>query len=556
MIISIEKLQKKLSATTENDKRIQLLVEIGLRSYEDQPWMVKKYARRVESLILYSSKELQKGWSLILSGKVEHYDARYTKALSSYTDAYEIMKKYGNICGQLEALLSKSITLYTVGEYQGSLSDLKKSSEIYEPHNLSDYKARALHATGIIYNRFSDYKTALDYFLEAVCLFKKRRKERKALAVLTCIPQIYIRLGNPEKALELSQQCLKEAQRIGSVYLESTVLGNIGVAYGEMRDSIKCAEYSFRALQIQKKLGDKKGQTTSFINISSALYEQGKYGPAFRYAKKALEYSRSMQNHTLLLNALTMIGQYCVESKRNTEALSYFHEVLDLSEDNTQLYLRGLALENLIKIYERTDDLKSAITYSKLYTATKVKHLEQQHHREIVKKQLQLEFERTENEREIYKLKTENLQLEIQRKKGEATSLAHQIIRKNELLGLLKTQIRGFNKSPQINKTSSLTAILTNIERAIDIGNTPREFEKALQELQGDFSNILLEQFPDLTKTECKVCSLMKSHFTSPQIASILCVSIRTVEVHRQHIRKKVHIPSDRKLLDFINEIH
>ena len=59
-----------------------------------------------------------------------------------------------------------------------------------------------------------------------------------------------------------------------------------------------------------------------------------------------------------------------------------------------------------------------------------------------------------------------------------------------------------------------------------------------------------------LTAKEKEICYLIKSGLTTKEIADILCVSLRTVEHHRNHIRKKAGITKkETELYDFLKSL-
>lgn len=77
-------------------------------------------------------------------------------------------------------------------------------------------------------------------------------------------------------------------------------------------------------------------------------------------------------------------------------------------------------------------------------------------------------------------------------------------------------------------------------------------------EFQGtypEFRGRLLEHYPTLTKMEVKICSLLKLHLSTADIATMLCLSERTVDGHRMHIRKKLGIGSRDDLAEAVARI-
>lgn len=99
---------------------------------------------------------------------------------------------------------------------------------------------------------------------------------------------------------------------------------------------------------------------------------------------------------------------------------------------------------------------------------------------------------------------------------------------------------------------------------SVDSEPTPREYEAAqelIQEPSGQeylhdqFDTVLAEHYPSLSITERRVCRLIRAGLSSKQIASLLAISKRTVDAHREHIIQKLGIRGQ-SLRSLLRSIH
>lgn len=88
---------------------------------------------------------------------------------------------------------------------------------------------------------------------------------------------------------------------------------------------------------------------------------------------------------------------------------------------------------------------------------------------------------------------------------------------------------------PYLNKISNNTLDSTN-KSLIDI------VESNLNKITADFSRRLSSSLYSLTSTEIKVANLVKLGNTTKEIAATLNIAYKTVESHRERIRKKLGI--------------
>jgi len=87
---------------------------------------------------------------------------------------------------------------------------------------------------------------------------------------------------------------------------------------------------------------------------------------------------------------------------------------------------------------------------------------------------------------------------------------------------------------PVIEKLKSKGSLLE--ERYIKI------LEANLQEITSSFGNTISSRILSLTQKEIDICNMIKNGFGSKQISEAMHVSPRTIETHRNNIRKKLDI--------------
>ncbi len=70
-----------------------------------------------------------------------------------------------------------------------------------------------------------------------------------------------------------------------------------------------------------------------------------------------------------------------------------------------------------------------------------------------------------------------------------------------------------------------------------------------------DFSNRLSQRFPNLTLQDRRLMVLLRIGFSSKEIAPILNISVKSVEISRYRLRKKLNLSQEESLADFIKNI-
>lgn len=176
------------------------------------------------------------------------------------------------------------------------------------------------------------------------------------------------------------------------------------------------------------------------------------------------------------------------------------------------------------------------------------KHEEEQKHLQYMH---QLEIDRTE--KEIIKLRNEKLEAEIDHKNKELASSAMHLVQKGELIGKLKDDLMRLSKTLDNEKAVD---DFRKLIRLLDLDNKmDTDWEKFAQHFDTVHSDFLVEiknRFPQLTANELKLCAFLRMNLTSKEIARLLNISIRGVEVSRYRLRKKLNIPTEINLYDYL----
>jgi len=180
--------------------------------------------------------------------------------------------------------------------------------------------------------------------------------------------------------------------------------------------------------------------------------------------------------------------------------------------------------------------------YKRYYTKQKEKIVEEN--------KKQLELKELENEREIMKLTNEKLTQDIESKNRDLASSTMNIIKKNEILTTIKKELQ---------KSEFERNGVKNVERIIDrnLNNKDdwKHFEEAFNSVDKDFIKKLKEKHDNLTPHDLRFCTYLRLNLSSKEIASLVNISVKSVEIKRYRLRKKLQLEHSDSLVNYILEI-
>jgi len=184
------------------------------------------------------------------------------------------------------------------------------------------------------------------------------------------------------------------------------------------------------------------------------------------------------------------------------------------------------------------------------------KNLKETTSKAILEKENKLQKVTEQSEKEITKLKNERLESELKHKNQELATAVMHLVTKNEFMNFLKLEISHTLKDGDINATNkTLRRIIKTIEKNIAEDELWQQFEGHFDQVHGDFIKKLRDKYPTLTPQEVKLSAFLRMNMSSKEIANLLSISVRGVEISRYRLRKKLPLESNDNLIDFMMQV-
>ncbi|NDV94564.1 hypothetical protein D0T84_06460 [Dysgonomonas sp. 521] len=206
--------------------------------------------------------------------------------------------------------------------------------------------------------------------------------------------------------------------------------------------------------------------------------------------------------------------------------------------------------------------LAAAILILILYkkTISKQKRIIHQKGEELIAQTKRHEEETKLKDQEIYELQNENLKSELKYKTQELNGYILNVIRKNEMFEDIKKN--ALNISKAIDEEKQMSTIKQKVMRLISQINSNIEhdtdfkvFESNFDLIHQDFFKLLDERFPGLSRNEKILCAYLNMNLSTKEIAPLLNISVRGVEVNRYRLRKKMNLDRDVNLSEFLHNL-
>ena len=178
--------------------------------------------------------------------------------------------------------------------------------------------------------------------------------------------------------------------------------------------------------------------------------------------------------------------------------------------------------------------------YNKYYQRQKEKLIEENN--------LLLEIKELENEQQLMRLKNEQLSQNFDEINKELAASAMSLNSKNELLAFIQKDLKNNEESD----SRSIKTVISTINKNITGKDSWSVFQEAFNKTDQDFLKKMKKTHPSLTANDLRLCAYLRVNLSSKEIAPLLNISVRSVEIKRYRLRKKMNLPHEKGLVEYI----
>lgn len=491
------------------------------------------------------------------------------KAKAYYSKANEYYKNK-NLFEYAQTSMKKANILSAQGKYFEGLQLYQEGLRLSLRNNFKKIIPHLYNNMGVIYFQIDDYEHAFPYFEKAHHFFLEENDEYNVAISLSNLGQILAFQHKDEQALEKFNEIISYFLKNKKWIEVSSTYNMIADVYLEQKKYSSAEKYLMKALNIiENYKGIYKGPssihtTKIYSNIAKLYFHKKDYPQALKYAKLALDQS--------------LLNSYNEDSAMNSKLIS--------------------------EVYEKQNQPEAALTYYKLYlkyweslkkeeTIKKVLQLKMQAEQDLLIKKNQLDNIKKEAEskqraflnktlvviilltviifillyrdqktktlkallnKEKLEIEKEKLNQELTYKDKELTTNMIYLVEKNEFITSLAKKMyeikETFSKSNQEVVQQIINELRQNTSK-----KTWEEFEMRFIDVHADFYNALQESFPDLTPNELKLCAFLRLNMTTKEISAITHQSVKSIDMARFRLRKKMNIDRDINLIAFLTQM-
>lgn len=513
---------------------------------------------------------------------------------------------------RIDALIMLSRTyLYT--DLHLSLDYAEQALELAERQQGSEIYASALSNAGVVYFTLGMFEAASRSFYQYLAIQREKDNKQKIAFGLANIGAIHMQMNQFENAEPIYLSALQLLDELTTTDNKGETLpeivtfyNNLGIINRELGKVDTAISYYQKGIHLAKSLSAEDEYLAMLYNNLGNIYiDTQQYDLAFQALQTALDLRIKNNNVSGMASSYRNIGSYYLSRKEYKQAEKSLYKAAELALIVGSKSLSQSIYSFLFQYYNELQKADSALKYHILMKELEDELMAEETMRELTSLELNAQFTEKEKlrqieqkkkeqgymfiavilimiialvvllfvltknrlkrlrlEKEVSDFATKNLSLEkdalekeLEVKRKEMTTQVMYQIKKNELVDTIAQKL--LKHSPNFRKEDQgiIREILRDLEKA-QKDDVWDEFELLFQGVHNEFYEKLQTICPDLTTNERRLCAFLKMHMSTKEIASITGQSLRSIEVARTRLRRKLKLTnSDTGLSEFLSSI-
>ncbi|MEQ8240272.1 MAG: triple tyrosine motif-containing protein, partial [Cyclobacteriaceae bacterium] len=165
------------------------------------------------------------------------------------------------------------------------------------------------------------------------------------------------------------------------------------------------------------------------------------------------------------------------------------------------------------------------------------------------------ELELDKKQQELLQLREAKIESELRHVNNLLAASTMNLVVKNDFLESVKEELKQVKENGKILQTKqALEHIVKEIDVKLKLKEDWKQFEYHFDKVHGNFLHRIRAEYKDLSPSEQKLCAFLRLNLNTKEIANLMGISPRGVEVARYRLRKKLDLDTNQNLSKFILE--
>ncbi len=515
-------LKNKIELINKKEEKINNLITAGDKFVDKDDIKAEFFYEKVLSLI-DDENSLNRAHALLQIGRIYRARGNHSESLNALLESETIYENQKEKHKLAETLVDIGILYRYLRNHKKATTIFKKSIQLANSFNDSSTIGRSYNMLGGIYRVQRKYDSSKYAYNKAQMIFKNLKDSIKLNEIQSNMAMLYGRQKRYDKALEIHLKCLEFVKKIQNQNNIATAYSNISFEYRMLKDYDNALKYADSCLQHAEKHGYRRHVASAYRSRSIIFRDLKDFQKAFKSHTFYKRYSDSI---------LALAKNKEIKDIELRNELEKEKKELEIINDKKELKANLYATLSIV------------IFCFSIITAM------------LIRRNYKERSQRIKDKLEKEKLKKEILTQKIKASETELKNLIADNSMRLEFITRLTQQIKEDKDSVEDrNVKRYANGLLLKLQQQIVTENKLSLLQDKITEVNKNFDDNISSKFPNLTKTEREICSLLRLNLSIKEIASIRNSSTDSVKAVRYRIRKKMEVPKSEELEKYIQTL-
>jgi ligand-binding sensor domain-containing protein/DNA-binding CsgD family transcriptional regulator/heme exporter protein D len=175
--------------------------------------------------------------------------------------------------------------------------------------------------------------------------------------------------------------------------------------------------------------------------------------------------------------------------------------------------------------------------------------LEQVHQQQRAQQQQRI----AQTQAQVEALEHANLEADIRHKSQELATATMHLVQKNEVIAHLRSELENMlNRHREHPGAKDLRDLVRMLGQDQQFDRDWEQFAYHFDQVHAGFLRRLSERYPQLTPKDQRLCAYLRMNLSTKEIAPLMNISVRGVEISRYRLRKKLDLDREINLNEFM----
>ena len=500
-------------------------------------------------------------------------------AQSYFDSAHLLVGPQTDTSTRVKLLFNQTELLKLKGDYDTSLTNYYEAARLAKESKDTASIALALYNIASVNFYLGQWDKCREHADSALNLYSAIHSEGKIANCYTLLAIVMREQNNPE-SIDFLRLALTYYEKAGEDRNISICFNNFGNYYGDLEEYSTARDYYQKAVEISARSSDNYNLAISCGNLGDSYTDLCQFEQARFYIDSSLRMSQRLESkESIELNYTRLVIYFDAKGDKDS-ALIMMEELLDARTE--RLNMEGdVLIESLEKNHQsqlslveskaKVDQLNaeqaksrlqfwSVLLISLLLLLVAVVFIRKQRQIRAMDRHLHekekaaLEAEKSLNELIVQQQEADQIRLEkeLEFKRQELVKFSLTIAERETFVNGLRELFGKLGRSDAQNPE-----VLKEIKLMLYNGQDEGKIEifRQINAINHSFVFELKSRFPKLNEDDIRLASLLLLDLSSKEIADMLSIEAKSVDMKRYRLKKKFDLDSETDLKTFLHSI-